>query len=215
MRYFFLAILSTTVLAQGQVLNMSRDLIAKGVATANMLPDTPALDSRPLFEAAVVYAVKNGIPTLIADPGAYYFLTLRNPSTHILISAASNLTIDWQNSDLLFHSSNSSAVQCSNCSGVTLQNFTLDYQQLPFTQVTVASVNAADQTFTFNTIPTYQSPAEFNTNRTADSSDAIWMFVFRNGVPIQQVGRLGAKRPVTGNTIAISDVNDPGPSLPN
>ena len=209
MRVLLLAIFSSCLLAQGQVLNMSRDLVAKGIAAANMTPDSPTLDARPLFEAAVVYAVKNGIATVIADPGAYYFLTLRNNTTHALINAATNLTIDWQNSDLLFHSSNVAAVQFSNCTGLTMQNFTLDYQQLPFTQVTVASVNTTSQTFTFNTIPGYQTPADFNANRASDGSDAIWMLIFRNGVPIQQVGRIGAQRPVTGNTIAISDVNDP------
>jgi len=157
----------------------------------------------------VTFAGQNGIQTLLADPGAYYFLTLRNASTHVLLNAAANLTIDWQNSDLLFRSSNVAAVQCNNCSGVTMQNFTLDYQQLPFTQVTVTSVDANAQTLNFAAIPGFQSPSDFNTNRAADASDAIWMFIFRNGVPIQQVGRLGAKRPVTGNTIAISDVNDP------
>lgn len=196
-------------LAAAQTLNMSHDLVAKGIASSNMTPNSPSLDSRPLFEAAVSYAAKNGITTVIADPGAYYFLTLRNSNTHALLNSASNLTIDWQNSDLSFQFSNVSAVEFSNCSGVTMQNFTLDYIQLPFTQVTVTSVNAAQQTFNFATIPGYQMPADFNTNRAADGSDAIWMFIFRNGEPIQQVGRLEAQRPVTGNTIAISDVNDP------
>lgn len=202
-------ILLAPFLAQCQALNMSRDLISKGVASANMTPDTPTLDSRPLFEAAIAYAVRNNIATVIADPGAYYFLTMRNSNAHAVMNTATNLTIDWQKSDLLFHSSNVTAIQCNNCSGVTMQNFTVDYQQLPFTQVTVNSVNSAAQTFTFNSIPGYQQPSDFNTNRAPDNSDAIWMFVFRNGVPIQQVGRLGATRPVTGNTIAISDVKDP------
>ncbi len=192
-----------------QTLNLSQDLVAHGIANSNMVPDTPSLDSRPLFEAAVAYATKNGVATLIANPGAYYFLTLRNTSTHALINAASNLTIDWQNSDLLFAKSNASAFQISNGSSVTMQNFTLDYQQLPFTQITVASVNTSAQSFTFNTIAGYQTPADFNANRAADNSDAIWMFVFRNGVPIQQVGRIEATRPVTGNTIALADTSDP------
>jgi uncharacterized protein (TIGR03437 family) len=119
------------------------------------------------------------------------------------------LTIDWQHSDLLFRSSNVAAIQCTNCNGVTMQNFTLDYQQLPFTQITVASVNPTAQSFTFNTIDGYQAPADFNANRASDGSDAIWMWIFRNGVPIQQVGRIGAKRPVSGNAIQLSDVNDP------
>jgi uncharacterized protein (TIGR03437 family) len=198
-----------------RALNLSQDLVPLGIASSNMLPDSPALDSRPLFEAAVAYATKNGVATITANPGAYYFLTLRNASTHALITAANNLTIDWQNSDLLFTKSNVAAVQCSNCSGFTMQNFTLDYQQLPFTQIAVASVNAAAQSFTFNTIAGYQPPSAFNTNRAADNSDAIWMFVFRNGVPIQQVGRIAAKRPLSGNTIALSDTTDPWASPAN
>ncbi len=188
---------------------MSRDLISKGIAASNLLPNSPSLDARPLVEAAVSYASQNGIAVVAADPGAYYFLTLRNTNTHVLISGAANLTIDWQNSDLLFQFSNTSAFQFANCSGLTMKNFTLDYQQLPFTQVTVTSVDAAHQSFNFQTIPPYQSPTAFNTNRASDGSDAIFLFVFRNGVPIQDVGRLAANRPVTGSTIAISDVNDP------
>jgi uncharacterized protein (TIGR03437 family) len=201
--------LPSNLSAQSSTLNMSRDLISNGIAASNLQPNSPALDARPLFEAAAAYASKNGIAKLIADPGAYYFLSVRNANTHALISAASNLTIDWQNSDLLFRFSNTSAVQFTNCSGVTMQNFTLDYQQLPFTQVTVTSVNAAGQTVNSQNIANYPSPADFNTNRAADGSDAIFMFVFRNGVPIQEVGRLTAKRPFAGSTIAISDVNDP------
>src|SRR5437764_11437585 len=103
-RLLLLLFFLTPLLIRAQVLNMSRDLVAKGVASANMQPDSPSLDSRPLFEAAVAYASANGIRTLTVDPGAYYFLTLRNSSTHALINAVSNLTIDWQNPDLLFHS---------------------------------------------------------------------------------------------------------------
>ena len=75
--------------------------------------------------------------------------------------------------------------------------------------MTVASVNPAAQSFTYQTIPGYQDPSAFNANRAPDASDAIYMFVFRNGVPIQQVGRLTATRPVSGGVIAISDVKDP------
>jgi uncharacterized protein (TIGR03437 family) len=195
--------------AQTTTLNLSHDLVNDGIATSNMIPGQPSLDSRPLIEAAIAYATKNGITSLIADPGAYYFLTLQNSNTHVLLNAASNLQLNFQNSDLLFAFSNVSAIECTNCTGVTLENFSIDYQQLPFTQATVASVNAAAQSFTYQTIAGYQDPAAFNANRAPDGSDAIYMFVFRNGVPIQQVGRLTASRPVSGGVIAISDVNDP------
>ncbi|HWB86585.1 MAG TPA: hypothetical protein VG675_20750 [Bryobacteraceae bacterium] len=195
--------------AQTAALNLSHDLVDRGIASANMTPGQPSLDSRPLLEAAVTYAGTHAITKLVADPGTYYFLSLRNRNTHVLINGTSNLQLDFQNSNLLFASSNVSAIQCTNCTGVTLANFTIDYQQLPFTQVTVASVNATGQNFTYQTIPGYQDPAAFNTDRAPDGSDAIFMFVFRNGVPIQQVGRLTASRPVSGGVIAITDVKDP------
>jgi uncharacterized protein (TIGR03437 family) len=195
--------------AQTTSLNLSHDLVNAGIAASNMTPGQPSLDSRPLIEAAVTYATKNGITSLIADPGTYYFLTLHNANTHVLFNAASNLQLNFQNSDLLFAFSNVSAMECINCTTVTLENFSIDYQQLPFTQVTVASVNTAGKSFTYQTIPGYQDPSAFNTNRAYDGSDAIYMFVFRDGVPIQQVGRLTASRPVSGGVIAITDVNDP------
>ena len=174
-----------------------------------MTPGQASLDARPLLEAAIAYAQTKGITNLIADPGTYYFLSLHNPNTHVLINGATNLQLNFQNSDLWFAFSNVAAIQCTNCTGTTLENFTVDYQQLPFTQVTVASVNAANQSFSYQTIPGYQDPSAFNTNRTPDGSDAIFMFVFRNGVPLQQIGRLTASRPVSGGVITISDINDP------
>ena len=202
-------LLSVSAMAQNTTLNLSTDLVARGIASANMQPGQSTLDSRPLLEAAVTYAGKNGITTLIANPGDYYFLSQHNSNAHALFNTASNLTIDFQNSNLLFKSSNVAAIQCNSCTSVTLQNFTVDYLQLPFTQVTVASVNAPKQSFTYQTITGYQDATAFNTNRTPDGSDAIYMFVFRNGVPLQQIGRLTANRPVSGGVISISDVNDP------
>src|SRR5215470_212643 len=119
----------------GSALNVSHDLVSNGIAMSNMQPDSPKLDSRPLLEAAIAYAQKNNIATVNADRGAYYFLTLRNPQTHVLLNGVSNLTIDFQNSDLYFQQSNRGAILCQTCSSVTLQNFTVDFLQLPFTQV--------------------------------------------------------------------------------
>jgi len=212
----FSLLFSIGAFAQSTTLNLSTDLVAHGIASANMQPGQPTLDSRPLLEAAATYAGKNGITTLIANPGDYYFLSQHNSNAHALFNTASNLTMDFQNSNLLFKSSNVAAIQCNSCTNVTFQNFTVDYMQLPFTQVTVASVNAAKQSFTYQTIADYQDPTAFNTDRAPDGSDAMFMFVFRNGAdgcnglcPLQQIGRLTATRPVSGGVISISDVNDP------
>ena len=206
---FLFSSFTLTSWAQTTSLNLSHDLVSLGIASANMTPGQPTLDSRPLLEAAVTYASTNGIATVIADPGTYYFLTQRNANTHVLLNAASNLRLDFQNSDLLFKSSNVTAIQCTNCTGVTLKNFTIDYQQLPFTQVTVKSVNASAPSFTYQTIAGYQDASAFNTNRAPDGSDTLYMFVFRDGVPISQVGRLTATRPISGGVISISDTKDP------
>jgi hypothetical protein len=119
--------------SQAQTLNLSHDLISKGIASSNMTPNQPALDSRPLLEAAITWSQKNQITTLVADPGSYYVLSLHNPLTHVLLSTVSNLTLDFQNSDLYFKMPGHGAFLCESCTGVTFQNFTLDYLTLPFT----------------------------------------------------------------------------------
>src|SRR5882724_3157245 len=69
------------------VLNMSHDLVPKGIAAQNLHPDTATLDARPLVEAAVAYASRNAIATVTADSGSYYFLTLHanGASQHVLL----------------------------------------------------------------------------------------------------------------------------------
>lgn len=192
----------------GGVLNMSRDLVANGIASSNMQPDSPSQDARPLFEKAVAYAVQNNIATVTADPGSYYFLSLHAGTTaHGYLNAVSNITIDWHNSDLYFASSNHAAITCANCTAVTMQNFTVDFQQLPFTQVTITAVDAAGGKLMFQPIAGYQQPSDFNTNRAPDGSDAIWVFVFRNGAPLSTVGRLAGARSATGNTITITSTS--------
>ena len=109
--------------AQTTTFNLSHDLVTSGIASANMTPGQPTLDSRPLIEAAFTYAAAKGIANLVADPGAYYFLSMHNPNTHVLINGASNVTLNLQNSDLWFANSNVSAIQCTNCTGVTLEKF--------------------------------------------------------------------------------------------
>ncbi|HEY3836664.1 MAG TPA: hypothetical protein VGL72_08830 [Bryobacteraceae bacterium] len=187
-----------------QTLNLSHDLTAKGIATSNMTPNQPTLDSRPLIQAAITYSQKNGITTLTADPGAYYFLTLQNNLTHILLNNASNLTLDFQNSDLYFKNPGHGAILCQSCIGVTLQNFTVDYMTLPFTQLTVTSVDSTNRKIGFTTMAGYPQPSSFNNGLAANGGDSYVGFFFRNGVPITQTGRMPVNTPVTGTTIAFT-----------
>ena len=208
-RLFFLLIPYTLAAQSASVLNMSHDLVAKGIASTNLQPNSPTQDARPLFEQAVAYASANNIGTVTADPGSYYFLSLHSATgnMHVLLPSAANLTIDWQNSDLYFQYSNHAAITCNACSALTMQNFTVDYTQLPFTQATITSIDSTNRNLTFQTIAGYQSPTDFNNNRAADGSDVIWVFIYRNGVPVSTVGRMAANRAVLGNIINITDTN--------
>src|SRR6185312_1943746 len=85
-----LLVLVCTPLCGQSSLNLSHDLVTNGIANQDMGPNQPDLDSRPLLEAAVAYATKNGVTTLTADPGNYYFLSLHNNMTHVLINQAAN-----------------------------------------------------------------------------------------------------------------------------
>lgn len=203
MRTIFLALLAA-LLAPAQTLNLSHDLISNGIASANMTPNQPALDSRPLIEAAIAYSQKNGVTTITADPGAYYFLTLHSNLTHILLTGVSNLTIDLQNSSLYFAMPGHGAILCETCTGVTFQNLTIDYLTLPFTQVTVTSVNSTNRTIGFTPMEGYAQPSTFNNGLAANGGDSFVGFIFRNGVPIAQTGRMPVNTPITGSTIAFT-----------
>ncbi|HLX43204.1 MAG TPA: hypothetical protein VKR43_07205 [Bryobacteraceae bacterium] len=191
------------------VLNMSHDLTTRNIASSNLVPDSPGLDAGPLLTQAISYAQKNGITSLIADRGNYYFLSLANNQTHVQMTGVSNLTVDFQYSDLYFQKSNRGAIWCSACNAVVLQNFTVDYMTLPFTQLSVTAVNASQRTLTVQPMAGYQTPDAFNTPRTPDQSDDLEAFVFRNGVPIPDVGRLPMNLPATPTGVSIGGAGNP------
>src|SRR5262245_25441897 len=86
--------------AQGQSpLNASQDLVRLGIASSNMVPNTPELDSSPLFVRAVAYAKSHNVTLLTVDRGSYYFLTSQFPVAHFTLAQVDGMTIDFQGSD--------------------------------------------------------------------------------------------------------------------
>ena len=205
---------STLGIAQG-TLNVSKDLTTLKIAAQNLTPNTPTLDAGPLLTQAIAYAQQNGIRTVTADRGDYYFLSLATNQTHFLVNNGANLTIDLQYSNLYFKQSHRGAVWCNNCTGVTFQNFTIDYMTLPFTQLTVTAVNAANRTLTVRAMPGYQTADQFNTPRSPDGSDDVTFYVFRNGVPIKDTGRLAVRMPSTATTVTVAPASGPWARQPN
>ncbi len=188
------------------MLNLSHDLVANGIATQNMAPNSPSLDARPLFEAGINYASKNHIPTVIADRGSYYFLTQNTSYRHAVLGNISNVTVDLQYSDLYFAHGNIIAIQVVSSTNVTLRDFTIDYLQLPFTQLTVTGVNAATKTINFKQLGNYPLPSTFN-NITIPANYVVsgyFVFAFRNGQELRTTGRMEATGPFNDSSVQIT-----------
>jgi uncharacterized protein (TIGR03437 family) len=201
-----LTLLLAALGALGQTLNLSHDLVAKGIAAKNMTPNLPALDSRPLFQAGLAYASKNHIPLVIADPGSYYFPTLSSQYQHVYLTAINNVTLDLQHSDLYMAQSNIMGIDVDNSTNFTLRNFTIDYLQLPFTQVTVASVNPAARTIAIKQSGKYPLPSYLNavTVPSGYVNDGFFAYIFRNGIELRTTGRMPVAAPVTDSSLQVT-----------
>src|SRR5579883_993502 len=207
MRFAVLVFSCLTAAAQTPaVLNLSHDLVANGIATSNMTPNSPTADSRPLFEAGTAYASKNHIPTVTADRGNYYFLTLNNARAHATLTNISNVTVDLQYSDLYFGQRQIVGIETVNCTGLTLRNFTADYLQLPFTQVTVTSVDAATKTINIKQLGNYPLPSVFNsvTIPPAYIVSGFYMFAFRNGQQLRTTPRMDTSGPLNDTALTVT-----------
>src|SRR5262245_61086655 len=186
--------------AQTTTLNLSQDLVRLGIAPTNMAPNQPALDAGPLLHKGVGYAMANKIGRVIADPGSYYFLSLQTGYSHLQLGGnpttptIANITIDLQGSSLIFTHPLHYAIIIWYGVNVVLQNFTVDYQPLPFTQVRVVAVDIPKSQIQYVVEPGWQDPSVFNSMPKAPpiSSSAIVHF-FRYGQPV--LGRLYAPLP--------------------
>jgi hypothetical protein len=188
-------------------LNMSQDLVRLRIASTNMAPNQPDLDAGPLFFQAVSYARSHQIDRVIADPGAYYFLSLQFAGAHVAWNGLSNLTIDLQGSGLHFSFPLAGGISITNGTNIVLQNFTVDYDPLPFTQVRVVSVNPAQQQIQFAVDGNWQNPSVLNAVFNV-SGVGVDVHIFRNGRPIVGANRLHAQNPIGSTQFIVSP--DPG-----
>ncbi len=192
--------------AQSSTLNLSTDLVTLGIASANMVPNQPALDSGPLLESGVKYAASHKLASVVASTGAYYFLSGSTSSSgaHVLLSGATTaLTIDLQGSDLYFSHPDKIGLFLSNLTNVTLQNFTIDYQQIGFTQALVTGVNAAQRQIQFTVQSGWQNPSALNALIPAGQAIA-YVYVFRNGQPWAGYSRMPAVSPFTDSAVTLT-----------
>ncbi len=202
----FLTALLAAVGALGQSLNLSHDLVTNGIASQNMTPNAPALDSRPLFQAGVTYASKNHIPLVTADPGSFYFLTPNSPYQYAYLDSIQNVTVDLQHSEVYVAQGSIMGIEVDNSTNFTLKNFTIDAIQLPFTQATVTGVNTVARTIGIKQSGKYPLPSYLNavTVPAGFVNDGYFAYVFRNGTQLRTTGRMPVAGPVSDSSIQIT-----------
>src|SRR3984957_5062057 len=144
-------------------LNLSHDLVPLGIASQNLVPNTPTLDAQPLFAAAIQYAQNNGVQVVTADPGAYYFLTSQNGAIYVVMGGLSDMTIDFQGSNLYFRDGMLRDFELDNSQRVTLENFTIDSLVPRFTQVQLTAIIPTAGTLSYTVAPGWADPATFTT----------------------------------------------------
>src|SRR5215469_2162749 len=171
-------------------LNLSQDLVNLGIAQSNMVPNQPGLDAGPLFFRGVIYAQNHQIARVIADPGAYYFLSQqRAGGPHVTWDQLHDLTIDLQGSDLYFSVPLVSGILITRGANIVLENFTADYNPLPFTQVRVISADGTQRRVQFAVDGAWQNPSVLNAVFGVVPAGSVEVHIFRSGRPIQGVPR--------------------------
>jgi uncharacterized protein (TIGR03437 family) len=205
-RYFALVLITTGFVSGQTTLNLSEDLVRLGVAPVNMVPNQPNLDAGPLLFQATSYAQQNGIQKIIADPGTYYFLTLMQQSGgHVQLGPLNNLTIDFQGSGLIFTHPLFYGIILSHSTNVTLQNFTVDYEPLPYTQLRVLSMDTAHETFQYSVEPGWQSPTAFNSLPLPPGQQLlVELHLYRNGQPVPGTTRMSAQMPFAADHLQLA-----------
>ncbi|HYZ73670.1 MAG TPA: right-handed parallel beta-helix repeat-containing protein, partial [Chthoniobacterales bacterium] len=145
------------------ILNVSTDLeqLPLGYHANNILPNSPSQDSAPLLNDAIrwVSHYNTDNPStpytqIIALTGNYYFLTTRplgGRQVDVIVRPENkndqlqNVTIDLGGSSLFFANALYGAFNMTDCTGLVLSNFSIDYKTLPFTQLVVQRILNSNQ----------------------------------------------------------------------
>ena len=184
-------------------LNLSEDLVRLGIASSNMVPNQPTLDSGPLMQSGVSYATNHSIANVIADPGAYYFLSIGPGNRHLNLGGTGAMMIDLQGSDLYFAYLSANAFGLYAGANTVVQNFTIDYLQLPYTQLMVTAVNTAQRQVQFTIQPGWQKPSALNALLSASGTSETDVYIFRNGQPWAGYTRMPAQQPFADDVLTI------------
>ena len=106
-----------------------------------------------------------------------------------MLNQVSGLKIDFQGSDIYLQQGFLIGFDLENCQNVTLEHFTIDFVQLPFTQVKLS--NVSDHTLTYSVMPRLAiSHRQLCKPLWKHGSQNYWALVLRGGLPIPNANRL-------------------------
>jgi hypothetical protein len=117
-------------------------------------------DDGPAIRKAVEAALNAGSGSRIVFEKKTYRLNWNKTSPfQISLNGAKKITFEGNGAVLLSHPRNN-LISLTNCMGVSVKGFTIDYDPLPFTQGTITEVNARDGWFDFRTQKGYRHPVD-------------------------------------------------------
>lgn len=192
---------------------MSRDLVTLGIASQNLTPNNPALDARPLMQAAIAYAQSQpATKTLTVDAGNYYLLSDQQPEATLVFGRLTGLTVDFAGSTIYFRGPLlSNGLWVYQCKEVVLKNFQTDFVTPPYTHVQLTAVNPGAGQLQYQPLPGWPDPATL-TGLVSPFGDPVvnWAVFFRTGAVVPGTSRTRLAPPVGAGIITVGTAVGPG-----
>jgi Right handed beta helix region len=199
------------------ILNVSTDLdqLPSPYNVANMIPNSPQ-DSAQLLNDAIrwvsYYNSENPstpYTTITAEKGVYNFSYLTKFGgryVYVVLqpnknSVLQNVVIDLEGSDLFFSQPYNEAFAINDCQNLTLENFSIDYTTLPFTQLFVQGIVSSTA---ISVIPESALPGQtpwVPVPNLPQSEATLYGFDFHNGHPLYTAGRWTIKPTGSSTTV--------------
>jgi hypothetical protein len=198
--------------AGGRTINLSHDLTKLGIASSNLVPDSPTTDARPPLQAALSYAQSHAVRVITVDRGAYYFLTPQDTQSYLRLSSLLNLTIDLADSTIYFGQALIQGFDLVDCTNVTLTRFRTAYMMPPYTHVRLSFVDPVRRSLAYATLPDWADPVMFNglTSPNVNTGAVeLWAMAFRNGNIVPGTSRMHVAQPISNGVLDLIQDNTP------
>lgn len=97
--------------------------------------------------AAILTTADNNSPALVSFTPGTYRVAPSSDSSVLSLNGASDLIIDGNGSSVIIETPDAGFSSLKSCTNVTVRNFTVDYDPIPFTFGTVTAVDTVNKTF--------------------------------------------------------------------